>query len=180
MTVKRVTQQKIDQAINDAVKLYKSGVNSLQAFKVGELSLPHLPTPIFKLELCTNMVSELIEGIQEVSLTFGKLEVVQFGTGYESTLTRQPTGFTTGTIYFKKSDLMIEEDIKIVSKQAEESLRAEVEAHNKALVQSEIDELREIEEQEQQELLAQQQAEQVKLDREKRKAELKSRLALAS
>lgn len=178
-SVKRITQNKIDQAVDVALSDYRDGVNSIQEFRDGKLSLPHLPNQTFKVRVFTNALSELVRIIQEVNEHFGVLELVQ-GNGYESRLTKRDGGYTDGTLYFKKSESMVKEDLKLVAKIAEASLRDEIASYNLNLLASDEAELKAIE---LEEVKEQQKLRQTALDRvtrAERKKELQKKLVMTT
>jgi len=174
---RRITQQQIDQAISIALSEYRDGINTIQEFIGGKLSLPLLPNPVFKVRIFSNTLSELVHSIQEVSDNFGKLDLLQDASGYESTLNKLSGGWNDGTLYFSKSQSMIESDMKLVSEAAESNLRDEINAHNANLIASDENELKAIE---LEEVKEQQKLRQVQLDkiaRTERKKALQEKLA---
>jgi len=174
----RVTQQKIEQSINIALSDYRNITNAVQSFNSGKLTQPLLPTPIFKLGIATSTLSDLVNLIQSVSNCYGVLDVVPQGVnGFDSMLIK-PDSYSNGTIYFHKSQAMIEQDLKLVAEIAENNLREEVAAFNANLLASEEAELRNIEKQELQEAQQLRQQEQEKLARKERKKELQAKLAV--
>lgn len=172
----RVTSQKIDQAINIALSDYRNVTNAVQSFNGGKLTQPLLPTPIFKLGIATSTLSDLVNLIQSVSNCYGVLDVVQGVNGFDSMLTK-PDSYSNGTIYFHKNQVMIESDLKLVAEIAESNLREEIAAFNANLIASDEAELKAIEMEELKEVQALRQAEIDKANRDKRKTELKSKLA---
>ena len=173
----RVTSNKINNAIDIALSDYRGCFNEVQSFRGGKLTQPLLPTPIFKLGIATSTLSDLINLIQSVSNQYGVLDVVPQGfNGFDSMLTK-PDSHSNGTIYFHKTQAMIEKDLKLVSEIAESNLRDEIAAFNANLIASEEQELRDIEKAEMLEVRQLRQAEQEKLARAERKAELVAKLA---
>lgn len=177
---RRLTQNQINDAVNIALSEYRDNINPVQEFKDGKLTLPLLPCTIFKVRIFTNTLSNLIHTIQEVSNNYGTLELLQDASGYESTLTKLSGGWNDGTLYFKKSQKMIEADLKLVAEIAENNLRDEINTHNANLIASEERELRDIEKAEMLEVQQLRQAEQDRITRAARKKELQSKLAAAA
>lgn len=175
-TPKRVTQQKIEQVVSEAVADYRANINSIQTFSNGKLSLPNYPSPVIKLDLLTNTISDFVHSLQEVTLAYGKLDTLSYGSAYESTIKKLPSGYTKSVIYFRKSDAQIEADVRLVSEQAEANLRASIDSHNASLIKAEKDELQAIEEAEIKELAELQEAEARAIERNNRKLELESKL----
>ncbi len=177
-TAKRITTNKVNEVVNQALSEYNDGINDIQLFRDGELSQPNNPNKIFKIQMLTSSISELVHGFQTVSNAFGHLEIIDYQKdSYSSTVVDCVGGKKNSTIYFKKSADMISEDMKLVAKIAETNLREEVAAFNANLIASEENELREIEKAEMLEVQQLRQQEQNKLNRSKRKKELQEKLA---
>lgn len=180
-TAKRITTNKINEVVNQALSEYNDGINDIQLFRDGELSQPNNPNKIFKIQMLTSSISELVHGFQTVSNAFGHLEIIDYQKdSYSSTVVDCVGGKKNSTIYFKKSADMISEDMKLVAKIAEDNLRESVAAFNANLLASEEAELRAIEKEE---LMEVQKIRQVELDRiarNKRKLELRAKLDVAA
>ena len=177
-TAKRITTNKINEVVSQALSDYNDGINNIQLFRDGELTQPNNPNKIFKIQMLTSSISELVHGFQEVSNKYGHLEIIDFQKdGYSSTIIDCVGGKKNSTIYFKKSPEMVKEDMQLIAKLAEKNLREEIAAFNASLIASEEAELRAIEKAELQEAQQLRQVELDKIARAKRKAELKSKLA---
>lgn len=175
-TKRRYTEQLSSERAGQVIQDYNKGLNGVQVYNIKDGVFIGGASPIFKVEIFTNTILDFVNAIGEIAIQFGKLEIQQYGSGYESTITQHIHGYRKAVFYYKKSEVMQKADKDYLTELADADLRKEIGNHNKALAQAEIDELKAIEGQEQQELLALQQAEQAKLDRNKRKKELKERL----
>lgn len=140
-TKRRYTEQLSLERVDKAIQDYNDGLSGVQLYDIKEGVFIGGASPVFKVETFTNTIPDFVNAIGEIAIQFGKLEMQQYGSGYESTIAQHIHGYRKAVLYYKKSRDMQEVDKDSLIKLVDADLRKEIEVHNQALEQGAIDEV---------------------------------------